>query len=413
MLEVSYIQERKYQEKILAIVDQSIEQFQNPIIELDCGMGKRVLMLLLLQKFKEKKSIVVLQSTASLFETRDYFQKYGLKDISFLSSRISGRYRQKLLEDSKIILSTPQSLENTLKKMERSVSERYDFLIINEIDMLVRRTAYGRTMVFPYNSLLPRFMNSTIIGLSGTLRDSHVLVDMNGAELAREIDTLTNNLTRVRLITMEEIMRGTDFKEYVTNTEITKMPIEDQNVIQLLLELDNLVIKQRKELEEELEEEDPDLYENLPKGSFVAMVDHLPLEEKGKNRYKNLLMLRKYLVSMVPSQSKKFLYRVKDLDREKIQNLPTIPSRINSIIEIIKKSEEKRTVILCSYIKTAKTICEEMNKNGYVPYLITGQVARKNEVLNQFRDSQVPSVLVMTSVGERDLDIQEAKLLVI
>ncbi|MFW9993101.1 MAG: helicase-related protein [Candidatus Odinarchaeota archaeon] len=413
MTETSYVQERQYQTKILELVDLSIERFQNPIIELDCGMGKRVLMLLLLQKFRDQNTVVILQSTASLFETRDYFQKNGLKDIAFLTSRISGRYRQKLVEESRIVLCTPQTLENTLKKMDQSITKRFDIVIINEIDTLVRRTAYGRIMVHPYSTLLPRFTNSTLIGMSGTLRDSHLLVDAKGAEFVREIDTLADNLTKVRLISMEEIMSGTDFEEYVSTTEIVRMPVEDPEVVSLLIDLDDLVRQHREELEEELADEEPELLDNIPKGSLAAMVDLLPLEEKVKNRYKGLMMLRKYLVSMVPSQSKKFLYRVKELDRAKIKSLTAIPSRMKTIVNLLGDLNEKRAVVLCSYIKTAETICEEMGRGGYEPFLITGQVASKNEVLDGFRTCKKPCVLVMTSVGERDLDIQETKLLII
>ncbi|MHA1169133.1 MAG: helicase-related protein [Candidatus Hodarchaeales archaeon] len=413
MIERTFIEERKYQSKILTLVDENIQQGKNIVIELDCGMGKRILMYLLLDKHPDKNIMVILQSTASLLETRDYFQKLGLKNVVTISSKISGRYRQKLLAESKIVLSTPQSLENTLKKIDSTTASRFDFLIINEIDLLVRRTAYGRTMVFPYNSLLPRFSNATVIGLSGTLRDSHLLVNIDNAEIVKEIDTLSAGLKNMKVISMEEILTDTDFNEYVSLTRIIKFPVIDKKVSEFLQGLDMIIKQKREEIKEDLSENEPDFMASIPGGSIDIMIDRLPVDEKIKNNYLSLLMIRKYLVSMIPSQAKRFLYRVKELDKEKIRDLPLIPARINVIIELIEKQDETRAVILCSYIKTAESICDELERNGYSSFLITGQVSKKNEVLNQFRSCQKPCGLVMTSVGERDLDIQEAKLLII
>ncbi|MFX1508026.1 MAG: helicase-related protein, partial [Promethearchaeota archaeon] len=46
-------------------------------------------------------------------------------------------------------------------------------------------------------------------------------------------------------------------------------------------------------------------------------------------------------------------------------------------------------------------------------FLITGQVRKKIEVLNDFKRENNKAVLVMTAVGERDIDIPQANLMIV
>ena len=103
-------------------------------------------------------------------------------------------------------------------------------------------------MVFPYPFLLKRFSDAWVIGLSGTLRDSHlVITDM--IRLESELQTLAENLPGVRIITMEEIMAGDEeFNKHVIYTYLRTYPIRDRDIQELFQQLDKLIVDYRRKI---------------------------------------------------------------------------------------------------------------------------------------------------------------------
>ncbi|MFX0150349.1 MAG: helicase-related protein, partial [Candidatus Hodarchaeota archaeon] len=78
-----------------------------------------------------------------------------------------------------------------------------------------------------------------------------------------------------------------------------------------------------------------------------------------------------------------------------------------------KQPKDSKVVVLCSYLDTAYFIEERLRKLGITPFLITGETRDKGMVLKEFKRYLGKSVLVMTSVGERDIDIPQAKVLIV
>jgi ERCC4-related helicase len=94
--------------------------------------------------------------------------------------------------------------------------------------------------------------------------------------------------------------------------------------------------------------------------------------------------------------------------------LPDLNNKIKAIKELINnQASDAKTVILCSYLDTAAKIIATINESGVRTFLITGQVMQKAEILNEFKGYDGKAVLVMTSVGERDIDLPQAKLLIV
>ena len=73
----------------------------------------------------------------------------------------------------------------------------------------------------------------------------------------------------------------------------------------------------------------------------------------------------------------------------------------------------KKVIIMVSYINTGETIVNYFQKLNYNTFMISGRVMEKTPVINEFRKSLSNSILVMTMVGERDLDIPESKLIIV
>ena len=416
-VETSYIQERKYQSNLLSIlVDINKKTSIRPpvLIELDCGMGKRIISYLITNKyFPNKKVLIILQATSSLDETADFFINKYNTNIGILSSRIPSKYRLQILRENRIILTTPQTLGNTITQAS-SNDLNIDIILINEVDKIIRRTATRRTLIFPYPKIIEFFSTTWIIGLSGTLRDSHIIIT-DKIRIVEELQTLAENLPDVRIISMEEIIAGDEnYNSYINKTILKIFPVKDYEIEELLRNLDGLIKKYRKTIIQIAREENiiSETQKNL-----ALIAGQLPVDSDLTGKYNALLMVRKHITGMLPFKWKRFLKKFPDFDHSYIDQLSNYSSKIQDLKQIIDKElsteSAKKVIIMVSYINTGETIKNYFKKLHFESYMISGQVLDKSQVINEFRKSQVDSVLIMTMVGERDLDIPESKLIIV
>jgi ERCC4-related helicase len=418
------IETREYQEAILKKLREYSTKKAHCIAEVDTGLGKRVLAYLLIKDIlPTQRVLLMLHSTTSYFETIHYFEKEygGFKENDFqaFSSRTPTWLRKKILANARIVAATPQTFANVFGKMTDTEKPRFDVVIINEIDKIVRRTGDSRLLVFPYNTLIPLFIQNGawIVGMTGTLRDSHIFYDHREdvIKIRDERVTLDKRIPDLRIISMDDIMATTDVKTYIKYTEIQKELVLPSKALLTILERINVAIKILREgILEEQRAENPTLLEMIPL-SQLALVSGM-LEASDTQKYNGLLLTRKYAVSMQVEKYRKFLYRLKKfgIDKTMIHAIPRRNAKIIRIIKILgKRPSKSKTVILCSYLDTAHLLVEEVRTKGFSPFLVTGEVKHKIEVLNEFKNYPKKAVLVMTSVGERDIDIPQADLLIV
>ena len=88
----------------------------------------------------------------------------------------------------------PQTLENIMKK-NPYLSGGFDVVIINEVDKIARRTAHTRILTRPWSSLIPRFEDAFIAAMSGTLRDNHIVLDGEQAQIRTELKAITDAIS--------------------------------------------------------------------------------------------------------------------------------------------------------------------------------------------------------------------------
>jgi ERCC4-related helicase len=419
----SVIQKREYQTIILEKLKEYFHTKQHCIAEVDTGLGKRVLTYLLIKEIlPQERVLLLLHSTTSYHETVHYFNKeYGgftESEFQSFSSRTTPWLRGKILEEARIVAATPQTFANAYKKFKSNVPQ-FDVIIINEIDKIIRRQGDIRLLIYPYNTLIPHFVTRSawIVGMTGTLRDSHMFFDhkKDQIEIRGEKMSLDRRIPDLKIISMDDIYSKTDVKDYIKYTEIRKELVQPSESLQNILDNINQGIKSlRNSIIEEKMEENPSLVESIP-NSKLALVSGM-LEASDTQKYNGLLLTRKYVVSMQVEKYKKFLYRLKKfgITKSHIQALPQRNAKVTKILELLnKREEESKSVILCSFLDTAHLLAEEVRKNGFRSYLVTGEVRHKIEVLNHFKECSDKAVLVMTSVGERDIDIPQADLLIV
>jgi superfamily II DNA or RNA helicase len=406
---------RGYQNYILDRIEELPES--NLLLELDCGLGKRFIThQLVVERYPNLKFIIVVHSSSSLAETVEYLRgDYGgLEDeLGEISSRVRSPIRPYVLKNNRVVVSTPQILAGMIKKEPDTVG-LFDILLINEVDTLIKRTGRRRALTFPWPTILPFFDEKRIIGMSGTLRDEHAVFNQEQLEIRKELRTLKQHIPSAQVISMEDLY-GTDIEEFLDPTELRIKLVRDTKIQGITLVLDELIRDARSEIMTELAEYDNlEMVENDPRRVHL-MLERLPVSDDLKGRYSSLLMLRKYVYAMPPQQFIKFFYN-KHVSRFFDPNdlrraLPKLSSKAAKALEVAK--EYDKSVILTSYLDMVSQIESLFNDAGLITLTITGQTQNKGDVLTQFKTDENVRALVMSPVGERDLDIPQADVMLV
>ncbi len=422
----SLIMPREYQKAILKQLKQNYDNFYHTITEVDTGMGKRVLMYLIVKEtFSDKRVLLLLHSTSSYFETNHYFttQYGGFREDEFqgISSQTPSWLRIKILENKKarIIMATPQTFMNVFEKMSKK--PLFDIIIINEVDKVVRRQGDDRLFIYPYNKLIPYFVekNCWVVGMTGTMRDHHVLYDniQETIKIKSEYSSLESQIPDLHIIRMENLIQETDISDYIRYTMVSMVSVEpSKELLEVLNLIDGIIDTLREEIIEETKKDQPRLIENLS-DSQLSLVSGMLSSSSGQHqKYQGLLLIRKYCTAMQTSKFRKFLYRLMKfgLTKEAIRNLPEKNPKIEKVLQLIQnESLSSKSVVICSYLDTAAELDKFLSESGLQTYQLTGRVRDKISVINNFKAGKQKSVLIMTSIGERDLDIPQAELLIV
>lgn len=94
------------------------------------------------------------------------------EDLGEVSSRTPSWRRLREWKEKRVVITTATVFENQTARHPRLILD-FDAVIINEIDTIVRRRGDVRTLTRPWPKLLAFVSDMWIIGMSGTLRDSH------------------------------------------------------------------------------------------------------------------------------------------------------------------------------------------------------------------------------------------------
>ncbi|MHA1959305.1 MAG: DEAD/DEAH box helicase family protein [Candidatus Thorarchaeota archaeon] len=406
---------RGYQTYILDRVSSMIGT--NLLLELDCGLGKRFIThQIVTERFPESRIIIVVHSSSSLAETIDYLRsEYGglEEDLGELSSRVKSQLRSLILKDKRVVVATPQILAKMVER-EPALLEAFDMILINEVDTLIKRTGSRTAVVFPWSPILSFFADKWLIGMSGTLRDDHAVFTNEQLEIRNELHTLKEQIPGAEVISMEDLY-GTDVEEHIEPTFLTVNLVTDVKIRSVLVVLDELIRGTRDEILKELDESGNLHLVDGDVRRIHLMIDRLPVSEELTGRYSGLLLLRKYVYAM---PAKRFLrmfhsdylkryFNVPHLSK----SLPEISFKTMRVLEVAKS--HRKTVVLSSYLEMVAQIEDTLSKAGLSVLTITGQTPHKGEVLKEFRENDDVEALVMSPVGERDLDLPQADVMVV
>jgi len=438
------LEARGYQLYIIGRILKACGSGRNIIVELDAGMGKRVISFLLTKYLNPSDRVLfITPSRASVRDTYNFFEKLaregnlkGFK-FGFLSSGIGSSYREYIIKNNNFIFTTPVTLANILSK--NPMLSKFDYIILNEVDKYVKRVSYVPVydevtdylaqyqLVYPWPKLkflLPK--EACWIGLSGTLKDVHTIRSRDDAMFKPELETIVKVLypkgKEVDIVKMDDILSKTDASKYIWSnlTVVKKIPVNDRIIKQILDGLTEAIGDITKILASRyLKEKENEL---VSSELIEKAISTIPRDDVNRIRFLRLALIRKFITASVPDHYKRFILRpsIMRIMRRKIENfaenmIPHESSKVSRAVKIAKEwaLSGKKVVILSSYIVTAVEIQKKLKEHDIKTFLLTGKTHNKGKIINSFKEEKSGAVLIMTPVGERDIDLPEADLLIV
>ncbi|MDO8055385.1 MAG: helicase-related protein, partial [Candidatus Hermodarchaeota archaeon] len=317
--------------------------------------------------------------------------------------------------ECRVVLCTARVLANILKKGELT-SEHFECLLINEVDTILRRVGQNQVLIQPWSFLLDFFKDRWLIGLSGTLRDDHVVFDNAQIHIRDELQTLAAFLKDVEIISMNELA-GTDLNDFIKPTVLDVAPVQNPVIRATAMVLDNLIQSTREEIYQLLREESKEPGIAIPQTTRLLhlMLHELPIPDDLAEKYSGLLMIRKYLYGMSATSFRRYLHHpilTPQIDTKRMmQDWPKITPKVQEVVNLTRTAN--KTVILSSYLHVVSEIDKLLAQQGVETFQLTGHVKDKQAVLGAFKQARPPAAVILSPVGERDLDLPDADLLII
>ena len=425
---------RIYQQTILATC-----ATKNTLVVLPTGLGKTALAIMMsvvrLNKHPESK-ILLLAPTKPLCEQhqRSFQTHLDIKDekIVLFTGSVKPSKREEMWKNAKIVISTPQGLENDL------INERICF---KDVSLVVFDEAHHATGEYSYVWLAKQYAKLA--------NSSHVLAltASPGSEMEK-IQEVCQNLS------IEEIEVRTDndhdVKHYIQDTDHEWIYLEFPEQFKALhsmmkncyksklkaicllgyLNKENLTKSQLLKLQRELQRE-----LGKDRGNFEVMKSLSLLAEAMKIEHavgllecQGVKVCNDYLQELQSSSGKSKVKAVKNLVRdenfksalyssEQLVEEGIVHPKLPRLIEMVQKEisldSNRKILVFSQFRDTAAQIVQALEKQKVNAQIFVGQTKKKGigmtqkiqkQVLDRFRNGEF-NVLVATSVAEEGLDI--------
>lgn len=436
------IKEGALERRLYQIAIATSALIKNTLVILPTGLGKTSIAVLVIASrlLNEKGRALFLAPTRPLVEQHANFLKQTLKigedEIVAMSGEDEPEKRSKLWEKAKVIVATPQVVENDIIAGRVGI----DDVVITVFDE-AHRAVGNYSYVFIAEEYMKRAEKPLILALTAS----------PGSDPERIMEVIKN-------LHIESIELRTEFDDdvrpYVSEKEIEWIKVEVPKEIMLLKEKIEaslkIRIKKMKELGIEIaekttkrellelqeiiqselsKEQRPELFEASSILAEILKLSHAVelIETQSVESFKSYLTkILKESSSRGGSKASKsiasdpgfrdalLLAMRLNIEHPKIEKLKEI------IKEQLREKEDSRIIVFTNYRDSADFLVSEISKIAPAVKFI-GQADRENEkgmkqreqieVLQKFREG-VYKVLVATSVGEEGLDIPATDLVV-
>jgi Fanconi anemia group M protein len=438
------VEQRQYQINIANSVNK-----KNSLIVLPTGMGKTIIALLLIAEELKKKDnkILFLAPTKPLVMQHTQFLKNLLKineeDIIMFTGEIPPEKRKNLWNISRIIISTPQVIENDLLS-KRINLKNVSFMIFDECHHAVGEYAY----VFVSEMYKKQCDKRLALGMTASPGNniSKILeicknLDINNIEIRTKYDPDVRPYVHDLKITWKEIPLPKDFSHII---QILRKSLSERLKILKnigVLESSSIsvinrtkLLEAQKQIQKEIRsrEKPPSILFKAASKQSEAMKIHYALEllqTQGLNAFKNFFQrIGKEIITKKSSKASKLIMSDNNI-LEAVAYAKTLEiehPKMKEIEKIIKNQFEKKPdskiIIFTHYRDTSSYITQKLkNIKKARPSRFIGQAARDDDkgltqkeqstVIKKFKEGEF-NVLIATSVAEEGLDIPSTDLVI-
>ncbi len=424
------LEPRDYQKTIAKTASE-----KNTLVVIPTGMGKTLISLLVaanrIEKFPESK-IMILAPTRPLSsqhqKTFENFTSIAKNEILLLTGKIEPSLRTDIYKNAKIIIATPQTIENDLEN-ERVKMTDFSFVVFDEAHRAVKDYAYSYiAKKYMFQSKYP-----LILGLTAS----------PGAT-QEKIQEICDNL----------FIKGVEIRsESDTDVEKYVQPIQRENIY---VEMPNEFKKIKTLLEEALRD---DLfwlrehhytftYKPIKKMLLDVQRRVISSYTRGSKNYGAFWAILRvagaiklmHAIELLETQGVKFLYDflnkieqsskktdarlIKDPRiREAIKlsaelcisdvEHPKLLKIVQVVEDLLKQNPNAKIIIFANYRATVDKINNVLRKAGISSEILIGQAIKEGkgltqqqqvEILNRFKSGEFP-VLLGTQVIEEGIDV--------
>jgi len=440
LIKPNTVELRKYQESIIAT-----SANKNTLVVLPTGLGKTLIAVIVavyrMDKFKNSKVLFLAPTKPLTVQHADTFRQIlNLKDeeISVFTSATPANKREELWKNSRVILATPQTIDNEI--MKRLNLEDVSFLVFDEAHRAVGNYAYG----FIAGEYIKKAKNPLIMGLSASpSSDIEKISEISKNLFIDSVEIRTENDSDVREYVKkvdEEWVRvelPADFKgirdKLADLLKFHLKQLKDMNYIDTI-NLTNINKKDLLGIQERIRKDILAGNGNFSAASLTAKIIKLHyalelIETQG------IYTLNKYLerLNLQKSKGVQELFsdeRMKEIC-ENVRILYDSKSdhpKIDALLKILKENlgnpkdlESKKILIFTQYRDTAEKIYEVLANNNIKCEKFIGQANKDGDkgmtqkeqiaVLERFRNNTF-NVLLATSVAEEGLDIPKVDIVI-
>jgi Fanconi anemia group M protein len=429
------IEPRIYQQVIFS---ECVTNPTNTLVVLPTGLGKTVIMAYLtaysLSKEPSKQILIITPTRPLVHQIKQMFADFiGNIDADMIlevSGEIAPLKRQNLYPNAKIIIGTPQTIENDLV---------YSRLNISNIHLLCIDEAHRSTGDYAYVGIAKQ-AKCQIIGFTAT--------PGNNSEKILEV---CDNL-RVEKISVTQ-PNDYDVNDYISihtpKVIWIELPEEYRETQTNLLNLQNSLlstikdcipsVKKSKTLGKRdalaihqqvvsLTKQDSSYGELLIASSNVIRVQHLKELVESQGFPQVLSTIQKWKMKSSSKAMRIFLEDpiIRDLEKTLTKDSlihPKLKLLINELKKVLKEEhpEDSRIIIFSNFRDTVRFLQSELSKKGIETGVFVGHTTSKAdkglsqkeqvEVVEQFKKGDI-KVLISTSVGEEGLDVGNCDLVV-
>jgi len=416
---------------------------RSTLVVLPTGLGKTVVALMVLLARLDRGKVLFLAPTKPLVEQHASFLKNVLADSSIVVSftgEILPERRKEMWEEARVIVSTPQVVENDL--LSRRVSLRgVSCIIFDEAHRAVGNYAYVYIAERYQREGIDRLVLGITASPGSSLERIEEVCSNIGAERVetkteadpdvspfvyeREVEvvkvTVPAEILRLRSLLEEVLEERGEALDHLGGLEGFRMPRK----------MDRMSKKELLELQKRLRgsiarNPSPSLYQAVSVLAEVLKLKHAVelAETQGVDSLARYLeRLDSEAESKGGSKAAKRIMEdprvreaVSDLARMDVDH-PKLRAVLELVEEQLKNKADSRIMVFTNYRDTASSVLDFLKDSGgeiIRPVRFVGQSSRvadeglsqkrQAEILQKFRDGEY-NVLIATSVGEEGIDI--------